>query len=221
VFERQEPEAQRAPEETIISMTTRDQLKGWLCASSLFGALAFTHVAQAAHPARVDSAPPPSTPRTAPPSVKLPPRIIPQLVMTPRLSLPPPRLELKQPGPLPPSRGFRHEILWLGMRIPTLIAFGLSSVSAGGAVVTGYAATHGNDPSTCDTGCTEHGVRRRALLLTTGVLTGMAVAGVGIGITFMVKEPADQKAKAVRPRVDLRVSGQNAVAKIGWVFSSF
>ncbi len=107
------------------------------------------------------------------------------------------------------------------MRIPTLIALGLSSVSAGGAVVTGFAAARGNDPSTCDSSCTEHGVRQRALFITTGVLTGMALAGVGIGVTFMLKEPSDLKVHAVRPRLDLRVSGQNAVAKIGWVFSSF
>ena len=49
----------------------------------------------------------------------------------------------------------------------------------------------------------------------------MAVAGLGIGVTFMLKEPRDPKADAVRPRLDLRVSGENAVAKIGWVFSSF
>ncbi|HEX2872576.1 MAG TPA: hypothetical protein VHP33_15005 [Polyangiaceae bacterium] len=128
---------------------------------------------------------------------------------------------LTHPKELPPSRSFRHEIVWLGMRIPTLIAFGLSSVSAGGAVVTGFAAARGNDPSTCDTRCAEHNVRRRGLLITTGVLTGMAVAGLGVGVTFMLKEPRDPKADAVRPRLDLRVSGENAVAKIGWVFSSF
>lgn len=199
--------------------TTRTQLKGWLCASSLFGVLVYAHAAQAAHTLRIESDPSPSSPKTEPSSVKLPPARMSPLAIAP---LPRPlRVELRQPGPPLPSRGFRHEILWLGMRIPTLIALGLGSVSAGGAVVTGYAATRGNDPSTCDTSCTEHGVRQRALFITTGVLTGMALAGVGIGVTFMVKEPSDLKAKAVRPRVDLRVSGQNAVAKIGWVFSSF
>jgi hypothetical protein len=201
-------------------MRTRIQLKSWLCASSLFGVLAFAHAAQAAHSLSAIPARSPSTPKTELPSVKLPPEKISPLLIAP-LVLRPLRVELRQPSPLPPSRGFRHEILWLGMRIPTLIALGLGSVSAGGAVVTGYAAARGNDPSTCDTTCAEHGVRQRALFITTGVLTGMAVAGVGIGVTFMLKEPSDLRAKAVRPRVDLRVSGQNAVAKIGWVFSSF
>jgi hypothetical protein len=87
--------------------------------------------------------------------------------------------------------------------------------------VTGYAAVRGNDPSTCDTRCAERDVRHRGLLITTGILTGVAVAGLGVGVTFMLTEPRDPKADAVRPRLDLRVSGQNAVAKIGWVFSSF
>lgn len=144
-----------------------------------------------------------------------------EISLAPLPQLPLPRLVLTQPRELPPSRSFRHEIVWLGMRIPTLIAFGLSSVSAGGAVVTGFAAARGNDPSTCDTRCAEHNVHRRGLLITTAVLTGVAVTGLGIGVTFMLKEPRDPKADAVRPRLDLRVSGQNAVAKIGWVFSSF
>ena len=198
-------------------MKTRTRLKGWLCASSMFGALAFSHAAHAAHSVSAAAAPSPSTPKPAQPSVKRSPEEIPTFTLPPL----PPRLVLTQPKVLPPARSFRHEILWLGMRIPTLIAFGLSSVSAGGAVVTGYAASRGNDPSTCDTSCTEHGVHRRALLVTTGVLTGMAVAGIGIGITFMLKEPSDPEAHAIRPRLDLGVSGQKAVAKVGWVFSAF
>jgi hypothetical protein len=203
-------------------MMIRTQLHGWLCASSLFGLLALTHTAHAAHPESPAAAPSPSTPKAEPAAVKHSSEEIPQLAVVPALPpVPALRLQLTPPKELPSSRSFRHEIVWLGMRIPTLIAFGLSSVSAGGAVVTGFAATRGNDPSTCDTTCAEHDVRRRGLLITTGILTGVAVAGLGIGVTFMLKEPRDPKADAIRPRLDLRVSGQNAVAKIGWVFSSF
>lgn len=205
-------------------MKTRTQLHGWLCASSICGVLAFTHAAQAAQPVSSRAVPLPSSPKTETAPVKSSPEEIPQLEAVSKLPPLPPaplRLQLTAPKELPPARSFRHEIVWLGMRIPTLIAFGLSSVSAGGAVVTGFAATRGNDPSTCDTTCAEHDVRRRGLLITTGILTGVAVAGLGIGVTFMLKEPRDPKADAIRPRLDLRVSGQNAVAKIGWVFSSF
>lgn len=197
-------------------MTTRTQRKGCVFASAFGAAFAFVQLASAAHPS-TGPASSSSTSKTQPASVKASREEIPRLALTP----PALRVELGKPKELPPSRSFRHEIVWLGMRIPTLIAFGLSSVSAGGAVVTGFAAARGNDPSTCDTTCAEHDVRRRGLLITTGILTGVAVAGLGIGVTFMLKEPRDPKADAVRPRLDLRVSGQNAVAKIGWVFSSF
>jgi len=197
-------------------MTTRTQRKGCVFASAFCAAFAFAGLAAAAHPSSgLPLASTTSKAKVA--SVKGTPEEIPRLALTP----PTLGVELGRPKALPPSRSFRHEIVWLGMRIPTLIAFGLSSVSAGGAVVTGFAATRGNDPSTCDTTCVEHDVRRRGLLITTGILTGVAVAGLGIGVTFMLKEPRDPKADAVRPRLDLRVSGQNAVAKIGWVFSSF
>lgn len=197
-------------------MTTRTQRKGCVFASAFIGAFAFAGLASAAHPG-AGLAPLPSTSKTEAAGVNGSREEIPRLALTP----PALGVHLSRPNELPSSRSFRHEIVWLGMRIPTLIAFGLSSVSAGGAVVTGFAASRGNDPSTCDTRCAEHNVHRRGLLITTGVLTGVAVAGLGVGVTFMLKEPRDPKADAVRPRLDLRVSAQNAVAKIGWVFSSF
>lgn len=134
------------------------------------------------------------------------------------------QLRLPELRPLPhvaraPIR--RHETLILGMRLPTFIAFGLSGISVGGAVATGFAAARGNDPATCDSRCTEHGVKQRALLLTTGVLTGMAAAGVTIGITLMLKAPNKPHRDEVYPRFDLGLTGQKAVAKVGWVFSSF
>lgn len=193
-------------------MTTRTQLKGWLFASSLFSALAFTHLASAAHPGAA-LAPVSPTPKTDAPRVKPASE---KLTLAPALPL---RLRLAEPK-LPPITA-RQETLILGMRLPTFIAFGLSGISAGGALATGIAATRGNDPSTCDSRCTEHGVRQRALLLTTGVLTGFAAAGVTIGFTLMLKAPKNPTRDAVRPRLDFGVSDTKAVAKIGWVFSSF
>lgn len=112
----------------------------------------------------------------------------------------------------------RRQARILGLELPTFIAFGLGSLSAGGAVATGVAAKRGNDPTNCDSRCTEQAVAQKRLLVTTGVLTGMAAAGVGIGITLMLKAPKDPNRDAIRPRFDLGFSGQKAVAKIGWVF---
>ena len=128
-------------------------------------------------------------------------------------------LHLSAPRLVPLSQP--RETRVLGMRLPTFIAFGLSGLSVGGAVATGFAAARGNDPNTCDSRCTEHGVKQRALLLTTGVLTGLAAAGVTIGITLMFKAPKQPSRDAICPRFDLGLSGQKAVAKVGWVFSSF
>lgn len=126
------------------------------------------------------------------------------------LRLTEPKLQLPEP----------REKLILGLRLPTFIAFGLSGLSAGGAIATRFAATRGNDPNTCDARCTDHGVRQKALLVTTGVLAGMAAAGVGVGITFMLKAPKNHTRDAIRPRFDLGLTGEKAVAKVGWVFSS-
>lgn len=182
--------------------TTRTQLKGWLFASTLFSSFASAELAQAAHPS---SSLPKATVEPVKPAVK-------------EIAKLPVPLQLTAPTFQPAQR---RETLILGLRLPTFIAFGLGGLSAGGALATSYAATRGNDPSTCDSRCTEHGVRQKALLVTTGVLTGMAAAGVGIGITLMLKAPKNPTRDAIRPRFDLGLSGEKAVAKVGWVFNSF
>lgn len=199
-------------------MTTRTQLKSWLFASSVFSAIAYSHVASAAHPGAASAPVSPSPKTSGAPVKQARAKILP--APTPALHAP---LQLRLPLPtttLPPVAP-KKETLILGMRLPTFIAFGLSGISAGGAVATGIAATRGNDPNTCDSRCTEHGVRQRALLLTTGVLTGLAAAGLTVGFTFMLKAPSNPTRDAIRPRLDFGVSDTKAVAKIGWVFSSF
>jgi hypothetical protein len=186
-----------------IHLTTRTQLKGWLFASSLFSSLASMQLAHAAHP----SSP---LPKASIEGVKPVAKKISRPTRQP-LQLTPPTFQAPR----------RQEKLILGLRLPTFIAFGLGGLSAGGALATSYAATRGNDPSSCDSRCTEKGVRQKALLVTTGVLTGMAAAGVGIGITLMLKAPKNPTRDAIRPRFDLGLSGEKAVAKVGWVFNSF
>jgi hypothetical protein len=200
-------------------MTIRTRLNSWLGGCSLLAALATSHSALAAHSELTAAVSVPSTPKTKPAVVKASAERIPPLrVVAVR---PPLRIQLAEVKPLPQPKSTRNEILWHGLRIPTIIAFGLSGISAGGALATGFAASRGDDPRTCDSSCSEHDVRQRALLLTTGVLTGMAAAGIGIGITFMVKAPKNRTQSAVRPRFDATISGQKAVAKVGWAFSSF
>jgi hypothetical protein len=191
----------------------RTRLLRWLLASSLLSTLSVTQLARAAEPAK----PAPSVSTSEAARVDVKPAIEEKLRLPP-----PPRLRLTEPDLRAASFAKpRSETRILGLRLPTFIAFGLGGLSAGGAIATSFAATRGNDPSTCDSRCTEHGVRKRALLITTGVLTGMAAAGVGIGITLMIKAPKNPTRDAIRPRFDLGLSGQKAVAKVGWVFNSF
>jgi hypothetical protein len=195
-----------------------------LFASSLCSALAFTHYAGAAHP---DASPASSTPRTEPAPVKRSAEeIVTPFTLPPRLRLHEPAFAAPEPvaatpPALTPPRQARPERLILGLRLPTFIAFGLGGLSAGGAVATGFAATRGNDPSHCDSRCTDRDVRQRALLLTTGILAGMAAAGVSVGITFMLRAPQNPSRDAIRPRLGIGFSGNKAVARIGWAFSSF
>jgi hypothetical protein len=190
----------------------RTQLNSWLVASVCFS-LALSHTARAAHPAKV-ALTLPTLPKEDAVTVK---GSATESSFVLRKAAP--TLQLSAPRLIPITQP--KEKLILGMRLPTFIAFGLGGLSAGGAFATGYAARRGNDPSSCDSTCTEHGVRQKALLLTTGVLTGMAAAGVTIGITLMLKAPKNPTRDAIRPRFDLGLSGEKAVAKVGWVFSSF
>jgi hypothetical protein len=190
----------------------RTRLFSWLLASSLLSTLGVAQQARAQEPAQL----------TASASTSEAEQVDVKPAIEEKLRLPPVRLQLTAPelrrAPVPNPH---QEKRILGLRLPTFIAFGLGGLSAGGAIATSFAATRGNDPSTCDSRCTEPGVRQRALLITTGVLTGMAAAGVGIGITLMIKAPKNPARDAIRPRFDLGLSGQKAVAKVGWVFTSF
>jgi hypothetical protein len=192
-------------------MTRRTQLRSWLATASLFATIAMAPLARAEDP---------EAPVVLSTSGAVAPSVKPPVEPTPLAQ----RFVLRAPAPLPPLRMPRskyEEVRIWGLTIPTFVAYGLGGVSAGGAVVTGIAAARGNDPETCgDTRCTEHGVRQRALWITTGVLTGMAVAGLSLGVTFMVKAKTGSERDQIKPRLDLGFTGQKAVAKIGWVFSS-
>ena len=198
-------------------MMRRNQLKSWLSAATLCSTWALSSSAHAAHSdLTAISLPSPraSAERVNPTLEEIPTPVAKVLPLKLRAPLVFPPLHM-------PKNRYEEVRIW-GLTIPTFVAYGLSGVSAGGAVITGFAASRGNDPSTCvDTRCTEHDVHQRALWITTGALTGLAVAGLSLGVTFMVKAKTSPAHDSVKPRLDLGISGQKAVAKIGWVFSSF
>jgi len=116
----------------------------------------------------------------------------------------------------------------LGLRLPAFIALGLGGLGAGGAIATGVAAgSRGNDPRTCDSRCTDQGVSNHTLLVTASVLSGVAAAGVGLGVAFIIREPGRSErlrltggglAVGPRPTLGFGFSAQKAVAKVGWRF---
>jgi hypothetical protein len=217
-------------------MTTRIQPRCWLLAAAMFSTLCLAPRVYAADPPREAvalAAADASAPALAAPDVPAPasstsPKADDTVVKLPErkdsfsLSVPA-RLQLaplKQLPPLHMPKDKHHVVRIWGLTIPTFVAYGLSSVSAGGAVFTGIAASRSNDPKFCDSGCKETAVHQKALLVTTGVLTGLAVAGLTVGVVFMVKDETHPERNNPRPRLDLGISGDKAVAKIGWVFSS-
>jgi hypothetical protein len=199
-------------------MKRRTRLKSWLAAASLFSTLTLPQLVRAAESEGSEPSPSRSTSGAESTSVKAFDEEIPTPIATPvPLQLKPRTVFL----PLHMPKSKHEEVRIWGLTIPTFVAYGLSGVSAGGAVLTGFAAARGNDPSTCDARCTENHVRQRALWITTGALTSMALAGLSVGITFMVKAQTHPERDAIKPRLDLGFSGTKAEAKIGWVFSSF
>lgn len=201
-------------------MERRIQLKRCFFGAGLCSTLALASVARAEHSEL--SVPTDTSPKADAEAVNPSQEVIPTPTRVPA-AVPIP-LKLKPRVIYPPlhfPKSKYEEVRIWGLTIPTFVAYGLSGVSAGGAMITGYAAARGNQPSNCvDSRCTEHGVRDKALWITTGVLTGMAVVGLSLGVTFMVKAKTSPSHDSIKPRLDLGISGQKAEAKIGWVFSS-
>ena len=91
-----------------------------------------------------------------------------------------------------------------------LIAFSVGAVSAGAAVVTGIFANseYQSAKSDCSPRCSDGDLSTgRALALTSTVFTGLAVVGVGVGVTLLVLEKpgasgGDSLALSVVPTVD-------------------
>jgi hypothetical protein len=119
-------------------------------------------------------------------------------------------LEAAPPRPIEPK-----EPLFLGVRLPTFIAFGLGSLGVGGAVVARLAAAAPySDPKLgCVGRCADSS---HTLGMTSTILAGIAVAAVGTGVVLAVSEPAREK-KPLAPVLKMSVSLSKA-ASASWTF---
>jgi hypothetical protein len=98
--------------------------------------------------------------------------------------------------------------------LPAFIAIGLGGLAAGDAVLTGIVANadYNEAQGSCSPACSDRELAPgRALALPSTILTGVAVLGVGVGITLLFTSGPDPAQLGLAPR--LRVAGAPGAAR--------
>jgi hypothetical protein len=151
--------------------------------------------ASAAPPAGADTAPPPPPPpngaATKPPA----------------------------PAPVAPPRKAEPN------RLPAFIALGVGGVLAGGSLVTGLVAKSKYDDAKSSCGGSPNGCSdaqlssSRTFAITSTVLSGAAVLGVGLGVALLLTTESDGDAVGSgKPRFDVALGPRAAAASAAWSF---
>lgn len=127
---------------------------------------------------------------------------------------PPPKAPTREP-PRSPTSGPN--------RWPAFVALGAGGLMAGGALVTGLLAQdeHATAKDRCSPSCTDEQVASgRTLAITSTVLTGAAVVGLGLGVALLLLAPPEPETveRKRTPRIDLALSPQGAAASAAWRF---
>lgn len=126
-----------------------------------------------------------------------------------------------RPVPTPVPAVSSPPVLARPSRTPMFVAFGVGAIASGGAVLTGVLAQSAYDQakSDCSPRCSDSELAGgRALALTSTLLTGVALAGVGVGVTLLLLEaPRDAPAAG---SLALRVvpDAAGARASAAWSF---
>lgn len=147
-----------------------------------------------------DAAKPPPEPSPAPVAA---PSAAPAAAPLPAKVPPPP------PTKAPPSR------------LPAFIALGVGGVMAGGSLATGLIAKAKYDDakSSCATTCDDDlASSSRTFAITSTVLTGAAVLGVGLGLALLFTGEGDASLARSSPRLDVAVGPKAAAAAAAWSF---
>lgn len=108
-------------------------------------------------------------------------------------------------------------------RLPAFISLGVGGVMAGGALITGLIANakYQDAKDTCGHRCSDDQISgSRTLAITSTVLTGAAVLGVGLGVglLFATDAESDSAARRSAPRVNVALGPQAAAASAAWSF---
>ncbi|HEY4103919.1 MAG TPA: hypothetical protein VGM44_08510 [Polyangiaceae bacterium] len=106
-------------------------------------------------------------------------------------------------------------------RLPAFIAFGIGGLAAGGAVVTGIIANsdYQDAKSSCSPACSDGQLSAgRTMALSSTILTGVAVVGVGVGVTLLLTSGPDPAQTSLVPRLHLAGGASAARADATWRF---
>jgi hypothetical protein len=110
-----------------------------------------------------------------------------------------------------------------GPNVPALLALGVGVLATGGAVVTGILAQneYNDAKKTCSPSCTDHQLAPgRTLAWTSTALTGVAIVGVGVGVTLLLtghkKSEAPPTARIPTLFVGLGPRGAGAAASFSF-----
>jgi hypothetical protein len=108
-------------------------------------------------------------------------------------------------------------------RMPAFIALGVGGLAGGVSLVTGLLASSQYDDKkkSCSPNCTDSDLSSgRTLAVTSTVLTGVAIVGVGVGVTLLLTSGGSeaQQGQNLLPRLELRASPESARAQASWRF---
>lgn len=106
-------------------------------------------------------------------------------------------------------------------RVPAYIALGIGGALGGAALVTGILAKSKYDDAEggCSPTCSDDELSSsRTLAITSTVLTGAAVLGVGLGVALLLTTESEPDSLGSRPRVDVAVGPRGAAASAVWSF---
>jgi hypothetical protein len=138
---------------------------------------------------------------------------------------PAPQRAKAQPAPMPVAAPPQSAEREPPNRIPAYVLLSVGGLAAGGAVITGvFAQSEYNDAeATCaktQTGCSDDEVSRgRTMALTSTILTGVAIVGVGIGAAlWLTADSGSEQPASGAPRVNLALRPGGAAASASWRF---
>ncbi|HWZ91272.1 MAG TPA: hypothetical protein VNW92_20565 [Polyangiaceae bacterium] len=120
------------------------------------------------------------------------------------------------PAVSPPEPGVAH-----ASRLPAFIALGIGGVALGGAAITGIIAyaDYNDEKSACSPACTNSELTPgRTMALTSTILTGVAIVGVGLGVTLLFTSGPDPEQTGWAPRLHLAAASGKADADATWRF---